>query len=46
MASTRLSSRHIKQNDGKVDHQPAGNGEKDGAVATNKVAEKVEAGRL
>jgi hypothetical protein len=30
----------------KVDHQPAGNGEKDGTVATKKAAEKVKTGRL
>jgi hypothetical protein len=30
----------------KVDHQPAGNGEKDGSVATKKAAEKVKTGKL
>jgi len=30
----------------KVDHQPAGNGEKDGTVATKNVTDKVKTGRL
>lgn len=30
----------------KVNHQPAGNGEKDGTVATKKATDKVKTGRL
>lgn len=44
--SALLSSTSVLSKDYKVDHQPAGDGEKDGTVATKRVTEKVKTGRL